>query len=54
VKGSTAHAFRQAFPELKQKRPCLWTKRYSVGTVGGVTIETVKKNVEGQKGKKVW
>jgi putative transposase len=54
VKGSTAHALRQEFPELKQKLPCLWTNSYSVGTVGGVTIETVKKHVEGQKGKEVW
>jgi putative transposase len=51
VKGSTAHALRQEFPELKQKLPCLWTNSYYVGTVGGVTIETVKKYVEGQKGK---
>jgi putative transposase len=51
VKGTTAHQLRQEFPVLKQKLPWLWTNSYYVGTVGGVTIETVNKYVENQKGK---
>jgi len=51
VKGATAHQLRQEFPELKKKLPSLWTNSYYVGTTGGVTIETVKRYVENQKGK---
>lgn len=51
VKGATAHQLRQEFPGLKKKIPSLWTNSYYVGTVGGVTLETVKRYVENQKGK---
>ena len=51
VKGGTAHQLRQEFPELKRKLPSLWTNSYYVGTTGGVTIETVRRYVESQKGK---
>jgi REP-associated tyrosine transposase len=51
IKGATAHQLRQEFPDLKKKIPSLWTNSYYVGTVGGVTIETVKRYVENQKGK---
>src|SRR5882724_3689793 len=51
LKGSTSHQLRLEFPELKQKLPSLWTNSYFVSTVGGVTLETVKRYVENQKGK---
>lgn len=51
VKGATAHQLRAEFPELKKKLPSLWTNSYYVGTTGGVTMETVKRYVESQKGK---
>jgi putative transposase len=51
VKGATAHQLRQEFPVLKKKLPSLWTNSYYVGTTGGVTIETVKRYVESQKGR---
>ncbi len=51
VKGATSHQLRQEFPVLKRKLPSLWTNSYYLATVGGVTIETVKKYVENQKGK---
>lgn len=51
VKGATAHQLRQEFPELKRKLLSLWTNSYYVGTTGGVTIETVKRYVESQRGK---
>ncbi|GCF09754.1 IS200/IS605 family transposase [Dictyobacter arantiisoli] len=51
VKGATAHQLRAEFPELKKKLPSLWTNSYYIGTTGGVTIETVRRYVESQKGK---
>ena len=51
VKGATSHQLRQEFPHLKRKLPSLWTNSYYVGSTGGVTIETVRKYVESQKGK---
>lgn len=51
VKGATSHQLRQEFPSLKRKLPSLWTNSYYVGSTGGVTLETVKKYVESQKGK---
>lgn len=51
VKGATSHQLRQEYPALKQKLPSLWTNRYYVSTTGGVTLETVKRYVENQKGK---
>ena len=51
VKGATAHQLRQEFPELKRKLPSLWTNSYYVCTTGGVTIETVDRYVESQRGK---
>ena len=51
IKGATAHQLRQEFPHLKQKLPEYGTNSYYCGTVGGVTLETVKRYVENQKGK---
>ncbi len=51
VKGATAHQLRQEYPTLKHMLPSLWTNSYYVGTTGGVTLETVKRYVESQKGK---
>jgi hypothetical protein len=51
IKGATSHQLRQEFPLLKKKLPSLWTNSSSCGTTGGVTIETVRKDVDNQKGK---
>ena len=51
VKGTTSHQLRQEFPTLKQKLPSLWTNSYYCSTVGGATVETVKRYVASQKGK---
>src|SRR5215472_9431685 len=51
LKGSSSHALRAEFPALKRRLPSLWTHRYFVATVGGVTLETLKRYVESQKGK---
>ena len=51
IKGASSHQLRQEFPHLRQKLPSLWTNNYFCGSVGGVTMETVKRYVESQKGK---
>lgn len=49
IKGRSSHHLRKEFPDLKSKMPSLWTNSYFVSTVGGVTLEVVKKYVESQK-----
>ncbi len=51
IKGTSSRYLRQEFPQLKRRLPCLWTNSYFVCTTGGVTLETLKRYVEGQKGK---
>src|SRR5713226_505452 len=51
IKGTSSRYLRQEFPQLKRRLPSLWTNSYFVATVGGVTLETLKRYVEGQKGK---
>lgn len=49
LKGYSSHQLRDEFPELKRRLPSLWTNNYFVATVGGVTLETLKRYVETQK-----
>lgn len=49
IKGASIRYLRQEFPQLKRKLPSLWTNSYFVATVGGITQETLKRYVEGQK-----
>ncbi|WIG59577.1 MAG: hypothetical protein OJF49_002324 [Ktedonobacterales bacterium] len=51
LKGYSSHALRAEYPALKRRLPSLWTNSYFVATVGGVTLETLKRYVENQKGK---
>jgi putative transposase len=51
IKGASSFQLRNEFPELKRRLPSLWTNSYFVATTGGVTIETMKKYIESQKGK---
>jgi REP-associated tyrosine transposase len=51
LKGYSSHALRAEFPALKRRLPSLWTNSYFVSTVGGVTLETLKRYVESQKGR---
>jgi putative transposase len=51
LKGYSSHALRQEFPILKRRRPSLWTNSYFCSTVGGVTLDTLKRYVESQKGR---
>ncbi len=48
-KGTSSRYLRQEFPQLKRRLPSLWTNSYFCCTVGGVTMETLQRYVEGQK-----
>jgi putative transposase len=50
IKGYTAHTLRQEFPALKSRLPSLWTRGKFVSSVGAVTLEVVKRYIDGQKG----
>ena len=49
VKGKTAHILNRENPELTRKLPTLWTRSKFIATVGSVSLEVVKKYIEGQK-----
>jgi putative transposase len=51
LKGYSSHALREEFPVLKRRLPSLWTNSYFVATTGGVTLATLKRYVQNQKGK---
>jgi putative transposase len=51
LKGYSSHALREEFPALKRRLPSLWTNSYFCATVGSVTLETLQRYVESQKGK---
>ena len=51
LKGHSSHALREEFPALKRRLPSLWTNSYYCATTGGVTLETLKRYVQNQKGK---
>ena len=49
MKGTSSRILREEFPWLKSRIPSLWTTSYFVCTVGGATLEIVKKYIEDQK-----
>jgi putative transposase len=51
LKGHSSHVLREEFPALKRRLPSLWTNSYFCATTGGVTLETLKRYVQNQKGK---
>jgi putative transposase len=50
LKGFSSHALREEFPALKRRLPALWTNSYYCATTGGVTLETLTRDVQNQKG----
>lgn len=50
IKAYTSHALREDFPHLKKRLPTLWTRSKFISTAGAVTLETVQKYIEDQKG----
>lgn len=49
IKGYTSNTLRKEYSELKTKLSTLWTHSKFISTVGSVSLETVKKYIEGQK-----
>ena len=49
AKGRTSHDLRKEFKFLTTRLPTLWTNSYFVSTVGGASLETIKKYIENQK-----
>ena len=49
IKGRSSRLLRQEFPSLRRRLPTLWTNSYFVATVGGATLEVVKRYVENQR-----
>ena len=49
IKGRSSRLLRQEFQTLRSRLPTLWTNSYFVATVGGATLEIVKRYVENQK-----
>ncbi|MGW0433001.1 IS200/IS605 family transposase [Micromonospora sp. NPDC003197] len=49
IKGRSSRLIRQEFPEVRSRIPTLWTNSYLVATVGGATLEIVKRYVESQR-----
>jgi putative transposase len=49
IKGRSSRLLRQEFPSLRSRIPTLWTNSYFVATVGGATLEVVKRYVEDQR-----
>jgi len=49
IKGRSSRLLRAEFPYLRTRLPTLWTNSYFVATVGGATLEAVKRYVENQR-----
>lgn len=49
IKGRASRLLRQEFPSLRSRLPTLWTNSYFVTTVGGASLEVVKRYVENQR-----
>jgi putative transposase len=48
-KGYTSRVLRQKFPQLRSRLPSMWSRSYSVGTIGHESEETVKRYIEMEK-----
>ncbi|MFI3284214.1 MAG: IS200/IS605 family transposase [Erysipelotrichaceae bacterium] len=49
MKGRSSNLLRKEYPWLKSRIPTLWTNSYFCCTVGGATLDVVKKYIEDQK-----
>jgi putative transposase len=49
IKGRSSRVLHAEFPSLESRPPKLWTNSYFVATLGGATLEVVKRYVENQK-----
>jgi putative transposase len=51
IQGYTAHTIGKQYPWLKSRLPSLWTRWRLMASVGAVSLEVVKQDIEEQKGK---
>ena len=51
LKRISSHNMCIEFPDIKSKLPTLWTRSVFVSSVGSVSLETVRKYIENQKGR---
>lgn len=50
-KGASSRVLRQEFPSLRSRLPTLWSRSYFAATVGAVSDATIRRYIDGQKGK---
>lgn len=50
-KGTSSRVLRQEFPSLRSRLPTLWSRSYFAATVGAVSEATIRRYIDGQKGK---
>ena len=48
IKGCSSRLLHQQVPHLRSPPPTRWTNSYSIATIGGATLEVVKRHVENQ------
>ena len=51
LKGSTSRVLRAEFGSLRYRFPALWSRSDSIGTVGHVSEQTVRRYIAAQKGR---
>ena len=49
LKRESASLLKKEFPHLKSRLPNIWTRSVFIGSVGSVSLETVKRYIESQK-----
>jgi len=49
IKGRSSRLLRREFARLRSRLPTLWTNSYFVATVGGATLEAVKRYIDNQR-----
>ena len=49
LKRESASLLKKEFPHLKTRLPNIWTRSVFIGSVGSVSLETVKRYIENQK-----
>jgi putative transposase len=49
IKTRSSRLLRQEFPHVRRRLPALWTSSYFVATVGGATLEVIKRYIENQR-----
>lgn len=50
IKGFTSNRLRKEFPWLEKRLPTLWTRSRFISSCGAVTMESVQKYIQDQKG----